>query len=104
MNPGIRKLKSASLRVASPTGLPSEMQDHVRELIDVQSNNPRKGHATALLNNVCKEADRDWLTLMVQVKPFDDGMGMDKLRRWYGRFGFVEIQQEPAVLMARSPR
>ena len=104
MNPGIRKLKSASLRVARPVGLPHEMQEQIRELIDMHSANQRKGHATALLKAVCKEADTEWLTLMVQVQPFDDGMDMDKLKRWYERLGFVEVQSQPVILMARSPR
>ena len=84
-------------------GLPEDMRDATRELVGVQSTNPRKGHATALMHTVCAEADREWMTLLIQVKPFDDGMTEDQLMRWYGRFGFVQIQAEP-ILMARSPQ
>lgn len=103
MTPGLRKLKSASLRVAVPMGLPSEMRPHIRELLDVRATNPRRGHATALLGKVCKEADEEWFTIMVQVKPFADGLTLDQLLKFYGRFDFVKIQDEPC-LMARSPR
>jgi len=40
--------------------------------------------------------------LIVQVHAFDDGMDDQMLRKWYGKFGFVEIQTEP-LLMCRSP-
>lgn len=105
MTPGLRKLKSASLRVAVPMGLPSEMRPHIRELIDVRATNPRKGHASALLGKICKEADRDHWTLIVQVKAFDDsGLTDEQLQKFYSKFSFTMIQTEPVVLMARSPQ
>lgn len=104
MSPGMRVHKSASLRVAIPMGLPEDMHDQVREIIDVQSRNQRKGFATKLLRNVCTEADVEALTLLVQVQGFADGMSNDQLCKWYSRFGFVKFQDEPCVLMARSPR
>lgn len=103
MNPGPRTHKQASLRVAIAEGLPVEMWEKTREIVGVQSLNQRKGHATALMWTVCAEADRAWLTLVVQPKSFANGMGDDKLIAWYSRFGFVKIQDTP-VLMARSPQ
>lgn len=102
MTPGLREYKQATLRVAIAEGLPEDMRAHVRELLSVQSSNPRKGHATALMWQTCAEADKHWVTLMVQVRPFDDGPDREKLQRWYGRFGFVKFQDEP-LLMARTP-
>lgn len=104
MSPGLRKLKSASLRVAVPLGLPSEMRPHIREILDVRSTVQRRGHAAALMNRVCKEADLDWFTLMLQVRAFDDGLSTDQLQKFYAKFGFETIQTEPEILMARSPR
>lgn len=104
MTPGLRKLKSASLRVAVPMGLPSEMRPHIRELIDVQATNKRRGHASALIGKVCKEADDEWFTLMLEVKPFADGATLEQLTKFYGKHGFVVFQTEPATLMARSPQ
>ena len=103
MTPGLRKHRQASLRVAIPA-LPEDMTPVTRELIDVKSDNQRKGHATALMHQVTLEADKQWMTLLIQVKPFADGMTVEQLKKWYGRFGFVEIQAEPCCLMARSPQ
>lgn len=102
MTPGPRSHKQASCRVVVAAGLPAEMQDQTREIVEVMSANPRKGHASALMHQVCGEADRDWMTLILTVRPFDDGMNREQLERFYLRFGFVRIQDEP-LLMARSP-
>lgn len=104
MNPGLREHRSASLRVAIAEGLPLDMRDQVRELLSVRSDNPRKGHATALLHTVCAEADKWWITLMIQPRKFDDGMDDEKLMPFYERFGFVVFQTEPVMLMVRSPQ
>jgi len=102
VTPGLRVHRQASLRVAIAEGLPDEMRGSVREILSVTSENPRKGDATALMWTVCAEADKWWFTLIVQVHAFDDGMDDQMLRKWYGKFGFVEIQVEP-LLMCRSP-
>lgn len=103
MTPGPREHRSASVQVAIATALPDEMHDQTRELVSLRSTNPRKGHATALMHEVCAEADREWITLIVQPRKFDDGMDDEKLPGWYERFGFVVIQLNP-MLMARSPQ
>ena len=109
MEVGLRQHKDASLRVAVAEGIPEHMREHVREILSVQSTNPRKGHATALMHTVCAEADKWWYVLLVHVKPFDDGMSMEQLQHWYAKFGFVKIQDAAddgtsAVLMARNPQ
>lgn len=105
MKPGLRQHKSAECRISIAYGLPDEMQDQTREILAVKAGNPRKGHATALLHTLCVEADRDWITLIIQVKPFGDGMDEEQLRKFYSKFGFVVFQDFPlAVLMARSPQ
>lgn len=104
MTPGLREHRSASLRISNADCLPEDMREFVREILSVQSTNPRKGHATALLWEVCCEADKWWIMLMVQPRKFADGMPDDKLLPWYGKFGFVKIQDEPCVLMTRSPQ
>lgn len=101
MTPGLRDFKQATLRIAVAEGLPKEMREQTREIVSVHSANPRKGHATLLMHQVCSEADRAGIVLILQPSKFDDGMDDEKLKKWYGRFGFVEIQQEPVVLMAR---
>lgn len=103
MTPGLRQHKHASLRIAIAEGLPEEMRDTTREILSVHSDDPRKGHATALLHEVCTEADKWWITLILCPRKFDDGMDDAKLIPFYERFGFALIQTEPAPLMVRSP-
>lgn len=102
MNEGLREHKSASLRVAVPEALPEHMRPHMRELVGVSSGNPRKGHATALMYQVCQEADDGLKTLILTVAPFGEGMTEEQLTKWYERFGFQIIQTEPALMMARQ--
>lgn len=102
MNPGPRTHKQATLRVAICEALPVEMWERTRELIAVRSEDRGKGHASALMWQVCAEADKAWLTLIVQPAPFDNGPPIERLRKWYTKFGFVEIQAEPCI-MSRSP-
>lgn len=106
MTPGLREHRGASLRIAIAECMPEDMRVQMREIVGVKSTNPRKGHATALLHQVCAEADKWWITLFIKVERFDDGAGgMDdeQLRKWYGRFDFIVVQDEPC-LMARSPQ
>jgi hypothetical protein len=103
MTPGIRTHKQATLRLVVPEGLPEEMRFRVREIVSVSSGNPRKGQATALMYKVCREADKAGFVLLLEAKPFDSGMEAEQLQSWYERFGFLQIQPEPA-LMARQPR
>lgn len=101
---GARSFKQASCRVAIADGLPEEMREGTREIVAVASENPRKGHATALMYSVCAEADVSGIVLILMPRPFGDGeMSAGQLEKWYGRFGFVTVQTDPAVLMARQP-
>ena len=98
---GRRELASASLRLSIAQGLPKEMWGGTREIIDVIASNPRKGHATELMYRVCEEADRNAITLILTCKQFQDGMTDEQLSKWYSRFGFIPIQDDP-VIMARQ--
>ena len=104
MTPGLREFKGATLRVAVPESVPEDMRHGLRELLSVHASNPRKGQATALMHEVCAEADRSGFVLMLRPEPFGDGMTQDMLEAFYGRFGFTRIQAEPVVLMCRDPR
>jgi hypothetical protein len=101
MTPGLRSHKSASLRVVVSDAIPDDMREQVRELVSVEAGETRKGHASALLRKVCAEADREGQLLIVQVKPYADGLDQQQLMRWYARFGFSLLQSVPVVLMAR---
>ncbi len=104
MTPGPREYRQATLRVAVAECLPVDMQDGTRELVSLESKERRHGHATSLMWMVCHEADAARIVLVVQPKSFGSG-GMDdeQLQKFYSRFSFVKIQEEPVVLLARSP-
>ena len=102
MTPGLRSLNSASVRVASADGFPEEIRELSRELLDLRSTDQRKGDASALLKQVCAEADAWWITLIVVARKYDDGMDDSQLLKWYEKFGFTLVQAEPPI-MARTP-
>lgn len=80
------------------------MRRTVREIVGLNSGNPRKGHATALMHQVCDEADdgRNVLMLMV-AQPDGSELSNEKLVKWYGKFGFKPTKDEMAspVVMVR---
>lgn len=103
MKVGTRCHKQASCRIAIATALPEDMHEGTREVVSLASDNPRKGHATFLMHQVCAEADVDGIVLILMPKPFGEGMTEEQLVKFYERFGFALIQPEPK-LMARQPR
>lgn len=101
MTPGLRTHKRASLRIADPTGIPEDMRDGMREILSLQSEDRGKGHAKALMHQVCAEADRHNIVLLLQPQPFAEGMTQERLEKFYESVGFRRIQERP-VLMARQ--
>jgi N-acetylglutamate synthase-like GNAT family acetyltransferase len=63
----------------------------------------RQGHASKLMEQVCKEADESKTILVLTPAQFDNGpIGTQQLKWWYERFGFAVIQEKP-ILMCRDP-
>jgi GNAT superfamily N-acetyltransferase len=93
----------ARCEVVKNPELPPEM-DRVREVVRVWTDpeHRRQGFGTQLMQAVCEEADCERIVLILQPRPYDTGIGKDKLIAWYKRFGFVKTQDKP-VLMARAP-
>jgi hypothetical protein len=86
-----------------PASLPVSMRDGIRELTKLHTPiaHRNKGEASQLLREVCEEADRQGIVLMLMPEPFDEpDLGATQLEHWYARFGFMTIQAEPK-LMAR---
>lgn len=107
MTPGPRVLGAASLQVRVSMAIPARMRDRTREITKVHTepDAQNRGQATALLHEVCKEADRYGITLVLWPRPYGDDIALSQgqLIDWYGRvFGFHQIQAEPP-LMARMP-
>jgi GNAT superfamily N-acetyltransferase len=86
--------------------LPKRLRDRTREItkIHTPAKEQGQGHATELLSEVCDEADRAGLTLVLWPRPYGDDIALSHamLQQWYESFGFRVIQPEP-VFMARAP-
>ena len=107
MKTGLRALGPASLKITYNTCIAPHLRGRLREVtsVCVEPEHRRQGHGNALMGAILLEADAPGIALLVQVNPYDntdDDMDRDALAQWYGRLGFVEIQDEPR-LMVRMP-
>lgn len=93
----------ASAEVVRNTSLPDELSG-VLEVVRVWTDPEHRGqgYASAVMNEVIRDADRTATVLLLNPKPFGRPGVLD-LAGWYEQFGFVVIQQKP-VLMARQPQ
>lgn len=105
MHPGIRQLRSASLMLSEPESVPAHMRPQLREVsaLYVPTADRRKGYAAELLDRVCDEANACGMTLMLIVRPYEEGITQAELESFYERHGFKKIQEAPTVLMAKAP-
>ena len=104
MKLGKRAFGAASCKLGRTVQVPESMRDDIVELsaLFCPAAQRREGFATALVGEVCNEADDAGKVLLLHVAPYAAG-GLDKeqLTQWYAdRFGFQPIQAEP-LLMAR---
>jgi N-acetylglutamate synthase-like GNAT family acetyltransferase len=86
-------------------GIDDSVTEGLLEVKSVKTAKPQRhqGHATRLLEDVCKEADGAKMLLVLTPEQFDNGpIGSKQLQSWYARFGFEVIQDKP-VLMCRDP-
>jgi predicted GNAT family acetyltransferase len=106
VSPGQRTHGSASLQVRISLALPKRLRAHTREITKVHTPASMQGNglASALMREVCAEADEAGMTLMLWPRPYGDDVALSAsmLCDWYAGFGFRVIQPEP-VLMARAP-
>ena len=69
-----------------------------------------KGYAKRILAEICAEADRKGVTLMLsaQAEPWDNrqhpGLTQEQLVLWYGRYGFELMFDNGDPAMRRFPR
>lgn len=97
---------SCELRYSSL--VPAHLRGLLLEIINLltdtkqQSNN----HASALMQEVCQQADQDGIVLMIVPKPFANSpMSAQQLQDWYERrFGFGLLQADPAILIRLPQR
>lgn len=104
MKLGKRVFGAASCKLGRTVQVPEHMRDGIVELSGLYCAEAqrREGFATALVGEICNEADEAGKILLLHVAPYALG-GLDKaqLAAWYAdKFGFSPIQVEP-LLMAR---
>lgn len=103
MEPGARNHGPASLQLVRMTGLEDKALLEVKS-VHTPKDSRNQGQATALMAEVCAEADKDHVLLILTPDRFDTGpLDNGQLEAWYAQMGFVAIQGKP-VLMCRDPR
>lgn len=68
--------------------------------INVPENHRGKGNGTRLLEHILEDADKEAVTLWLEVSP-SDGLDREQLVAWYRRHGFTG---QPGDYMTRLPR
>jgi GNAT superfamily N-acetyltransferase len=59
----------------------------------------KQGQASALLEKVIKESTEAGLSLVVEPKPYGDGIDQLSLTKFYAKHGFTQIQREPLIMV-----
>lgn len=97
MKIGKRRIGHASLKL-SHADLPGNLAGIIEiSRVETAEHHRRKGNATRLMKEICREADESGTVLMLMSD------GDEWLTAWYEKHGFQMIQTEPP-LMARPPR
>jgi predicted N-acetyltransferase YhbS len=97
MKPGTFQLGNASLHIGYPQIVQGNLRGFAREITEfnVPEEFRGKGEGSELLKEVCEQADQHDIMLILIADT-------EKLALYYGRFGFVPIQDKP-ILMVRKP-
>lgn len=98
MKTGTVELGNASIHIGYSQVVPPNQRGHARELTEfcVPDEHRGKGEGTNLLSEICREADEKHLLLIISADT-------KRLEDFYARFGFVTIQRDNVILMARKP-
>lgn len=93
----------SSAEVVRNASLPEDLSE-ILEVVRVwtEPEHRNQGSASALMMEITRDADKSATVLLLKPAPFGR-VGVLDLVGWYGRFGFVVIQNKP-VLMARQPQ
>lgn len=105
MKPGKRYSGAASLELGHMAGIDKSVSAGLLEVKGMHTAKPsrRQGQASKLLAEVCEEADKAKIILVLTPEQFDNGpIGTQQLKNWYEKHGFNVIQDKP-VLMCRDP-
>lgn len=97
---GQRSNEYSSLRLAKPRALPDDMRSGVVEVLGLKTRKDKQGqgYASALLQEVCQEADIAMRFLFLHVEPFGS-MSIDDLSKFYAKRGFMVLQDTPRLMV-----
>ena len=100
---GPRQLDGATCHLMA-VDLPAHIARRTRQVVGltVAMQQRRQGKASALMREVCAEADREGFMLVLEPKPTDASLTVEQAESFYNRFGFMTIQTEPIRLMVRE--
>lgn len=103
MRYGIRQHGGASCLISAFLAVPERMRKDIRELskLECKITERGQGHATELMESICKEADSKRMILVLTVGAFGDDapMNAEQLADWYATFDFNTLQKEPLMLV-----
>ena len=99
MKNGTLALGDASLHIGYSQVIEPSQRGFVREITEFFVPEPQrgKGQGTALLTDVCEQANQHKLMLIIIA---DNA----RLQSFYVRHDFITIQDEPVILMMRNPK
>lgn len=99
MKPSTVQLGNASLHIGYSQIVEPNQRGFAREITEffVPEEHRGKGEGSLLLQDVCEQADQDNLLLLIIADTV-------RLARFYMRFGFTVIQENPVILMVRNPK
>lgn len=108
MKPGTIEMDGARLDLSYPAIVPPELRNNVLEISNLLTESAvrRQNRASALMQEVCQQADQDRKWLIVLVGAYDQGgPSTEQLTDWYTRkFGFTALQTYPQPLLMRTPQ
>lgn len=107
MKPGHIVMGHASLELSYSGIVPVADRGRVLEVTSLRTDrwSRNQGHASALMREVCQQADQNDMFLLLRPEAFGaGGLTTEQLADWYARrFDFVQLQDAPLILI-RLPR
>lgn len=105
VKPGTYTSGHASCKLRYSQAVPAHLRGRLLEVVKLHTpeQHRRKGHATKLIEKITRYADCDRITLLLMPKPFGESApDVSELVAFYARFGFVELQAKPVLLLVRQ--
>ena len=105
MKPGTYTSGHASCKLRYSQAVPANLRGRLLEVTRLYTPEQHrgKGHAAKLIEKITRYADSDRITLLLMPKPYgESALDVSELLQFYARFGFVELQAEPVLLLVRQ--